>query len=208
MTLYARRERLTRYSEALGALLGRLPLTANGWTLLGLAAGLATAIFLARGRFFAAGLIYLSSGFCDLADGAVARQRGSASELGAYLDTLADRTGEAAALFGLLLADLPPLGLTAPCWIFLYLFLGLMVTYAKAAAREKGLLGEELRGGGILERAERVIILGAGLLLGGLDPAAVSYVLALLTALAAISLLQRVRLVVAHYGARRGAGGP
>lgn len=199
MALYLHRDSLSWCSRALGVLLVRLPLGANGWTLLGVGAALMSAVALAGGRLATAAFLYAFSGLCDLADGAVARERGSTSPLGAYLDTLADRFAEACALFGLLLVPLPSLGLSAPQWVFLYLFLSLMGTYAKAAAREKGLIERELAGGGWLERPERVIILSAGLLAGSFRPRLLLYVLALLTALAAVSLLQRLRAVLAEH---------
>lgn len=204
MALYAHRQRFARLSTALGSALAGLPLSANGWTLLGVGAAVATAFALARGRLLGAALLYGLSGLCDLIDGAVARQRGTASARGAYLDTLADRLSEGAALFGLLLVPLPPLGLEAHHWLFLYLFLSLMVTYAKAAASEKGLVEKEFGGGGWLERPERVIILSAGMLAGGLRLRLVTLTLALLTILAAASLLQRVRLVLAEHARSQG----
>jgi archaetidylinositol phosphate synthase len=208
VTFYARRDRFASCSAALGTWLTRLPVSANGWTGLGLAAGLLAALAVAGGRLAAGGLLLLFSGFCDLADGAVARERGSASREGAYLDTLADRFSEAAVVFGLLVAPLPPLfGLAASYWLFLYMFLSMMVTYAKAAAREKGLALEELRGGGVLERPERVVILAAGLIIGGTRPMLFVYALATVTLLAALSLAQRVRLAVAE-SRRRGLEGP
>jgi phosphatidylglycerophosphate synthase len=207
VTFYARRECFSRCSAAVGSALDRLPLTPNGWTILGLGAGLATALALAAGRPGLAGAVYLLAGFFDLADGAVARQRGNASKLGAYLDTLADRITDALALLGLLLLPLPRFGVAAHLWIFLYMFLSLMGTYAKAAAREKGLVEQEFRGGGILERPERVLILSAGLVAGSLNPLLLVYVLALLSVLAAVSLVQRVRLVLAEFSGRQGREG-
>jgi len=198
VTLYSRRERFGRCSAAVGAALGRLPLTANGWTLLGVALALGAALAAGLGRLAASSLLYLLSGGCDLADGAVARERGGASRLGAYLDTLADRVSEAALLFGLLALPLPPLGMAAHYWVFLYLFLSLMVTYAKAAAREKGVIAQELRGGGILERPERVIALSAALLAGSIQRSLLIYGLVLLCLLAAASIIQRLRLIVAQ----------
>jgi len=206
VTFYARRERFSRCQTAVGARLSRLPLTANGWTLLGVALGLSTVAALAAGSLLAAGVLYALAGVCDLADGAVARQRGSASPRGAYLDTLADRAVEAAPLFGLLTVPLPALALSAAQWLFLNLFLGLMGTYAKAAATEKGLAEREMAGGGLLEHPERVILLAAGLVAGHLHPALLVWALALLAALGAVSLIQRIRLALR--ASRRPRGRP
>jgi len=184
VTFYARRERFSRCQTAVGVQLSRLPLTANGWTLLGVALGLSTVAALAAGSLLAAGVLYALAGVCDLADGAV----------------------EAAPLFGLLMVPLPALALSAAQWLFLNLFLGLMGTYAKAAATEKGLAEREMAGGGLLEHPERVILLAAGLVAGHLHPALLVWALALLAALGAVSLIQRIRLALR--ASRRPRGRP
>ena len=73
-----------------------------------------------------------------MVDGAVARVTKTASKFGAYLDTIVDRYVEAIIAFGLLFAALPGFYIPAYAWIFLYLFGGMMTTYAKAAAKEGG----------------------------------------------------------------------
>ncbi len=70
-----------------------------------------------------------------------------------------------------------------------------MTTYAKAAAKEKEIIaeGKELKGG-LLERAERLLILFAGILLAIANPLFLTYTIALLAVLSNISALQRILL--------------
>ena len=71
------------------------------------------------------------------------------------------------------------------------LFGALMTTYAKSAAKEKGLVEGEIRGG-IFERAERLLVLAVGIFLAALSPVFLTYVLAFLAVVTNISALQRI----------------
>jgi len=128
-----------------------------------------------------------------MVDGAVARVTGKASRFGAYLDTIVDRYVEAIIVFGLLFIGLPEFFIPIYAWIFLYLFGSMMTTYAKAAAKEKEIIpeGKELKGG-ILERAERLIILFIGIIAAAFNPMYLTYVIVLLAILTNISALQRI----------------
>ena len=66
-----------------------------------------------------------------------------------------------------------------------------MTTYVKAAAKEKELVEKELKGG-LLERAERLIILFIGILLAYFDKFYLTYIIVVLAVLTNISALQRI----------------
>ncbi len=191
MTLYKRREAFRELSIKIGIAFSRLRLSPNQWTLLSIVPALASVYFLAGSQFLYAALLILLSAFMDMIDGSVARVTGKTSKLGAYLDTLMDRYIEFIVVFGLLLAGLPSFFLGAEAWIFLYLFGSLMTTYSKAAAMEKKLVESELKGG-LLERAERMLILFAGIILASFEPLYLTYVIAALAVLTNLSALQRI----------------
>ncbi len=192
--LYATRERFEKLSVKIGIAFSKIPLTPNQWTIVSLIPAILAAYFLAKDMFlYAAGLFILAS-FLDLVDGSVARVRGMASKFGAYLDTIVDRYVEALIVFALLFVALPSTGFFLPikAWILLYLFGGMMTTYAKSAAKEKEIIeGNELKGG-LLERAERLIILFLGIVAAAFDPIWLSYAVVLLAVLTNISALQRI----------------
>ena len=148
-------------------------------------------LFLYYSQFLQAALLLFLSSFLDLVDGSVARVTGRVSRLGAYLDTITDRYVEFIIVLGILLAGIPGFLIPSAAWIIIYLFGAMMTTYAKAAAMEKGLTEREIRGG-IFERAERLILLLAGLLLAALEPLYLTYTIALLAVLTNISALQRI----------------
>ncbi|MCX6798903.1 MAG: CDP-alcohol phosphatidyltransferase family protein [Candidatus Diapherotrites archaeon] len=193
--LYAARKRFERLSVWIGMLFSGIPLSPNQWTILSLLPAVAAAYFVAIDQFLNAAVLFIAAAFLDLVDGSVARVTGRASRFGAYLDTVADRYVEALVIFGLLFVKLPDPNFFLPmkAWLFIYFFGAMMTTYAKAAAKEKEIVkeGAELKGG-ILERAERLLILFAGILLAAINPAFLSIAIVLLAILANISALQRI----------------
>ncbi|HLD78308.1 MAG TPA: CDP-alcohol phosphatidyltransferase family protein, partial [archaeon] len=179
MTLYRNRERFSKLSVNVGIAFSKIPLSANQWTLLTLVPTVVALWFLVQERFLWAAVLFLVASFIDVVDGAVARVTGTTSKLGAYLDTVVDRYVEGIIVFGLLFAALPDWLLPVRAWIVLYLFGAMMTTYAKAAAKEKELTGDKELKGGLLERAERLIILFIGILAAAWNPLWLTYVLAL-----------------------------
>ncbi len=191
--LYAARERFGKLSVKIGMLFSKLPISANQWTLLSLVPAFIALYFLVQEQFLLAGAFFIVSSFLDLVDGSVARVTGTVSRFGAYLDTIIDRYVEAIIVFGLLFVALPEFFGPSYAWIFLYFFGSMMTTYAKAAAKEKRLVpeGRELRGG-ILERAERLIILFIGIILAFVNPLYLVYTVVLLAVLTNVSAMQRI----------------
>ncbi|MEQ9322984.1 MAG: CDP-alcohol phosphatidyltransferase family protein, partial [Polyangiaceae bacterium] len=59
------------------------------------------AVVVSAGAFAIGGWLYLGSGLCDVLDGRLARDQGSASKAGAALDSVLDRYSDAAILLGL-----------------------------------------------------------------------------------------------------------
>jgi phosphatidylglycerophosphate synthase len=191
MTLYKRRERFLDLSIRIGTAFSRIGLSPNQWTLLSLLPVLLAFYFLVQAEFLGAALLFIVAGFIDMIDGSVARVTGQVTKLGGYLDTVVDRYVEFIIVIGILFSGIPDFLIPAGAWILLYLFGSLMTTYAKAAAVEKGLVRSEIRGG-LLERAERLLLIFIGLLLAIASPIYLTYVIVLLAVLTNISSLQRI----------------
>lgn len=193
MTLYKRRDKFTGFSVKVGILFSKFGLSPNKWTLLSLVPIIIAFYYLMTEQFLFAAVFFIISSFIDLIDGSVARVTGRVTKLGAYLDTVVDRYIEGIIIFGLLFAGLPDLFLPIRAWLFIYFFGALMTTYVKAAAKEKELVEDELKGG-LLERAERLIILFVGILLAHFDTSYLTYIIVVLAILTNISALQRIYL--------------
>lgn len=189
--LFKRREKFNSLSVRIGIIFSKLPLSPNQWTVLAFVPALISAYFLVKEDFLFSALLFLISGFVDLIDGSVARVTGRVTKLGAYLDTIADRYVEAIIIVALLFVALPQVYFQIYVWLYVYLFGSMLTTYAKAAAKEKDLVDEEIKGG-IMERAERMLILVLGIILAAYDKSFLSYTIVLLAVLANISALQRI----------------
>jgi phosphatidylglycerophosphate synthase len=189
------RHRFNWLSIKIGMVFSRAGLSPNQWTMVTLIPTMAALYFLLTRHFLLSAGAFFAAAFIDLIDGAVARVMGRSTKLGAYLDTIMDRYVEGIIIFGLLFAGLPGLYIPAEVWLFIYFFGGMMTTYAKAAAKEKGLVQAELKGG-ILERAERLLILFAGIILAHYNTLYLTYVIVLLAILANVSALQRIAKAV------------
>ena len=117
--------------------------------LLGLAAG----VVYARGEFAAAGWLVIFGGAADILDGRVARARGIASDFGEFLDSTLDRFAEAFAFAGLAVA------LTGTWWTELAVALALGGSLLVSYARAKGEIVGIDTPGGLMQRAERLVLL-------------------------------------------------
>ena len=158
---------LARWLVRLGV--GPIPLT-----FLGLATAIGAGALAALGLWVPAGAALMVSGALDLLDGAVARASGWVTAFGAFLDSLTDRVGEGALFLGLVVfyggrADLVPLLL-----VFLAFAGSFLVSYTRARAEGLGLSLTE----GVMTRAERLLVLSVGLLVGQV-PVALGVVAAL-----------------------------
>lgn len=169
----------------IGRILVRLRITASAITLLGLFVTIAGSIVLANGHPLVAGFVIGLGGGIDGVDGTVARLTNTASRRGAFLDTMADRVGETAMFAGLAwyVADDPVLVLLT----VISLGNSMLIPYARAKAEAEGLDGK----GGVMGRAERIILF-CGLLIpvgwGWWGPEVMLWPMAVLTGL---TVLQR-----------------
>ena len=150
-----------------------------------MAAGCGVAIGL--GQFPLAVLLLLLTGLPDALDGAVAKAAGKAGPRGEYLDSVSDRLSDALLFAGaawyLAGTDTPRMALL-PFGIYIAASL---VSYQRAKAEA---LGFKARGG-LMERAERFIVLGFGLLFSALFVATL-WVMFVLTAFTAIARFNKV----------------
>jgi phosphatidylinositol phosphate synthase len=180
-----------------------LGISANALTLIGFLLNCLAGAIAAAGLLPQAGALYLLFSSLDFLDGAVARLTGSAGPFGAFLDSVLDRGSEAAVLVGLsywFAANQQP-QLAALCGVALSG--SFLVSYARARAEGLGLDCEV----GWLQRTERIVLTGIGLLLANLHPMVLPVVLSVLASVTAITTYQRIRHVGRLTAAARGRAG-
>ena len=168
-----------------GARLRRVGISADQITILGLAASVACGLVIAAGRLGWGAFFLALSGLTDVLDGAVAKSGGTAGPRGAFFDSVCDRVSDGVVLGGAawyFAGRDPHLAVLA----FAVAGLSFLVSYERSRAESLGFNGR----GGLMERAERMVVLGLGLTFGRLT--ASLWVLALLTGL---TVAQRFLLV-------------
>ncbi len=173
-------------------------LSANFWTGLGLAVSVLAAIVYTSNAFlevdwtpwnFAAvigGIFLLVSGFFDIVDGSVARITKQITKKGAFLDSVFDKIAEVIIFGSIALGQLAD-----SFWCLVALGLSLLVSYTRARAES---LGGKLKGIGIGERAERLLIIA----IIGMIPVkeAMQWAMIIVSIVAGITLIQRVVVTV------------
>jgi CDP-diacylglycerol--glycerol-3-phosphate 3-phosphatidyltransferase len=149
-----------RGTGPVGRKLQQWGITADTLTATGLISASATAVAVATGHFAIAIVLLILTGLHDLLDGPVAKASGTSSVRGAFFDSVTDRVADALILGGvawymvgahpghLVLLPFAVLGATS------------LVSYQRAKAESLGISAK----GGLMERAERMILLGFGFL--------------------------------------------
>jgi CDP-diacylglycerol--glycerol-3-phosphate 3-phosphatidyltransferase len=136
------------------------------FNLLGVAFGVVAAVFFGMGQANLGGWAVILGGVADIMDGRIARALGVANRRGAFLDSTLDRFAEFAAFVGLavLFRD------SQLALVFVVTALGgsLLVSYARARGESVGVVCKV----GVMQRAERLLLLGFG---GILDPSVAAW---------------------------------
>jgi len=181
------RSGVERGLRPVGARLRQIGISADQITLLGLAASVACGLVVAAGRLGWGAFFLALSGLTDVLDGAVAKSGGTAGPRGAFFDSVCDRLSDGVVLGGAAwyfagVGHHPRLAVLA----FAVATLSFMISYERSRAESLGFNGK----GGLMERAERMLVLGFGLMFGLLTLAL--WVLLVLTGL---TVVQRFLLV-------------
>lgn len=190
LNIFARAS-VSRVTDPIGIWLVRRGLTPNGMTLIGTAGAVASGLWLfGTGHLLLGTVAVTVFALFDLFDGAMARAMGGGSPFGAVLDASCDRLADGALFVGLTwycftVDDNRPLaGAALVC-----LVLAQVTSYVKASAQAGGLTVD----GGLIERAERLILALGGSFLAGLGvPFALDVALWVLAVLSVVTVTQRI----------------
>jgi CDP-diacylglycerol--glycerol-3-phosphate 3-phosphatidyltransferase len=154
------RQSVDATTAPIGRWLVRVGFSADVLTASGLVFACATAWAIAQGMHFWAIVLLTLTGFHDLFDGPVAKASHRTSQRGSFFDSVSDRIADAVILGGvayyLTARDHGQLVLLP----FAILTTTFMISYQRSKAESLGLAAK----GGLMERAERMILLGVGLL--------------------------------------------
>ena len=136
--------------------------------------------------YWLAAALFIVGSILDILDGALARESGKATPFGAFVDSVSDRVSEGFMLGAVALILARHGDELALAFCFAALAGSFLVSYARAKAEILGLRGDV----GIGSRAERVVVISAGLILApwGMLPWAIYF----LTATAWLTVFQRI----------------
>lgn len=153
--------RVRRLSMRLIEPVARSRITPNSLTIVGLLLNVLTALVIGGGYLFASGVLLLFAGIFDMADGALARVKDSASQWGDFLDATLDRLAEGSVGLGLLWHSLAKGDDVQAGLIYAMVIGSVLISYARARAEVLNLDCEV----GVMARPERIVILAIGLIL-------------------------------------------
>jgi archaetidylinositol phosphate synthase len=191
------REKLIPITTLIGNSFGSLGLSPTFWSIIGFAFTILSSIFFGLTNFLNqqgiefpsqifASILLLISGFFDIVDGSVARVMKKSTTKGAFLDSNFDKVSEALIFIGIAIG-----GLSNPTLAMIALSTSMLVSYLRARAES---LGIELKGVGIGERAERLLILS----ICGFIPISesIQWGVIIIILISGFSFLQRFRYVL------------
>ena len=129
-------------------------------------------------------LALLIGAYFDAIDGAMARRYHQISKMGGILDSVLDRVGEIALYAGLFVGGL------VPGWLSLWaLSASLMVSYVRARVDVEGV---KLKGVGLAERPERLLILLIATILAAFNTLSLEFGVGLVALLSTVTIVERL----------------
>ena len=148
----------------IGASLRRAGVSADSITVVGILMATGAAFAIGSGHLRLGLLLLILTSIPDALDGAVAKASGTSSTRGAYFDSVSDRLTDALLFGGVawyLASNEPGRIMMLPVAL---MAAAMLISYQRAKAESLGLSAK----GGLMERAERFVALGFGLLFSDL----------------------------------------
>lgn len=174
------RGRIKGIFEPIALAMGRAGLTPDGLTLIGFGITTVGAVLLTFQLWLVGGLVVFLGGVFDMFDGTLARATGKVSKLGAFMDSVFDRWGEAIVYLGIVIgasdsawAWSPPSTdrmhiLVLPSLAAFAMGSAFMVSYARSKSEGLGFTeGTGMAAVGFMPREIRLVILSLGLVATG-----------------------------------------
>ncbi len=147
----------------------------NSFTIMGFFATLIASVFIIKELWVAAGLMIILSGLLDLFDGVLARKLERVTLFGGFLDSVLDRYSDLFLLLALLIYYLRK-GVPGLVILTSVVSIGtILISYVRAKAESLQIPCSV----GLMERAERIILLSVGTLFQWMEP--ILWILAILT---------------------------
>jgi CDP-diacylglycerol---glycerol-3-phosphate 3-phosphatidyltransferase len=155
----------------------------NVFTVWGALFGMTSCFLVAFDRFILGGMLLLVSGFCDLLDGALARNTDRVTRFGGFLDSVLDRYTDLFLMCGVFVHFIRKESLFYALLTFIASIGIALIPYARARAEADSFACTT----GLLERPERLILLLIGFFFGVLP-----FVILILAVFTHVTVIQRI----------------
>jgi phosphatidylglycerophosphate synthase len=190
----ATRSRIKAIFEPIALAMGRAGLTPDALTLIGFGITTAGAILLGLQYWTLGGIVVFIGGAFDMFDGTLARATGKVSKLGAFMDSVFDRWGEAIVYLGIVAGAVLGGHQRVPILAAAAMGAAFMVSYARAKSEGLGFTpGTGMAAVGLMPREVRLVILSIGLILtDGPDIKAIEFALAIIAIGGTLTVIQRI----------------
>lgn len=155
---------IERAIRPVGMLLRRTGLSPDHLTILGIVVAVAAAFAIGQGALRGGLVLVIAAALPDMLDGALAKASNSASQRGAFFDSVVDRVTDSVLFGGVawyFASEKSPHLALLPMAI---MGVSSLISYERAKAESLGLYAK----GGLMERAERIVVLCIGLLFDSL----------------------------------------
>lgn len=155
---------IERAVRPVGMLLRRTGLSPDHLTVLGIVVAVAAAFAIGQGALRGGLVLVIAAALPDMLDGALAKASNSASQRGAFFDSVIDRVTDSVLFGGVawyFASEKSPHLALLPMAI---MGVSSLISYERAKAESLGLYAK----GGLMERAERIVVLCIGLLFDSL----------------------------------------
>ena len=146
--------------KPIGAGLRKTGLTPDHLTIIGIVVACGAAVAIGTGRLLLGLVLVILAALPDLLDGALAKASNASSQRGAFFDSVIDRVTDAVLLGGVAWYLASTESAHMAMLPFAVMALSSVISYMRAKAESLGLDAK----GGLMERAERIVLLCLGLL--------------------------------------------
>jgi phosphatidylglycerophosphate synthase len=164
------RGRIRKVFEPIALGMGRLGLTPDGLTVIGFGITAVGAVLLGLQLWLVGGLVVFVGGVFDMFDGTLARATGRVSPLGAFMDSVFDRWGEAIVYLGIVWGAVLAASDSVAVLAAAAMGSAFMVSYTRAKSEGLGFTaGTGMAAVGVMPREIRLVILAIGLVIAGVS---------------------------------------
>ena len=179
-------KRCLKILEPLFNYLAKWGFSPNTFTVAGVIITTLAALAFILGYIRIGGILVLLGGLCDTFDGGIARSANKVTRFGAFFDSALDRYSEFVLFFGMGAHFVAIKDYMTSIVIFIALCGSIMVSYCRARAESLGFNATR----GIMQRAERIVLIGFGALFHVI---ALKIAIWLVAILANVTAIQRIR---------------